>query len=231
MAVSRNILVFHDKKTKEGTDAEQHPWKKPFLACVVGSIGQGKTNMVLNILEEMNNYYNRIVVFSGNKMDSKLNMLGDEVEIYGPNLEKLQDVLTSIIKQQKTLKKQDKKLPPILLIFDDLITDKDFFPSTARGNDLIKFIISLRHYNTSVLITAQQYMAIPKKIRGNMTLLFTFRVSDADYKDMVKETNIGKITFKKAYDEATKNQHSFLYVNYNTRQLFKNFSEPLNVDD
>lgn len=230
MAVSRNVLVFHDKKSKNDGD-DQHAWKRPFLTCIVGSIGQGKTNIVLNILEEMNNYYNRIVVFSGNKMDNKLSMLGDDVEIYGPNLEKLQDVLTGIIKQQKALKKQEKKLPPMLLIFDDLITDKDFFPSTARGNDLIKFIISLRHYNTSVIITSQQYMAIPKKIRGNMTMLFTFRVSDADYKDMVKETNIGKVTFKKAYDEATKNQHSFLYINYNTRQLFRNFGEPLNIDD
>lgn len=229
MSVSRNVLVFHDKN--KSSEEETHPWKKPFLACVVGSIGQGKTNTVLNILDEMNNWYNRIVVFSGNKMDTKLSMLGDDVELYGPNLEKLQEVITGVMKQQKSLKKQQKKLPPILLIFDDLICDKDFFPSTQRGNDLIKFIISLRHYNTSVMITAQQYMAIPKKIRANMTLLFTFKVSDADLRDMVKETNISKPAFKRAFDEATRSQHSFLYVNYNTRQMFKNFDQPLLTDE
>ena len=227
MSVSRNVLVFHDKEKND----ETHPWKSPFLACIVGSIGQGKTNTVMNILDELNNHYNRIIVFSGNKMDTKLSILGDDVEVYGPNLEKLQDVLLGIIKQQKNFKKQKKKLPPILLIFDDLITDKSFFPSTAKGNDLIKFIISLRHYNTSVMITAQQYMAIPKKIRGNMTMLFTFKVNDADYKDMLKETNFDKNTFKKAFDEATKGKHNFLYVNMKTREMYRNFGELLNSPD
>ena len=222
MAVNRNMLIFHDKNVDES-----HPWKSPFLATIVGSIGQGKTNVMMNILDELNNFYNRIVVFSANKLDTKLAMLGEGVEVYGANVERLNEIITEIEKQQKKIKKAGKPLPPILLIFDDLISDKDFFPSTPKGNQLVNFIISLRHYNTSVIITAQQYKLIPKKLRVNTTMLFVFKLNEEDAKDIFKEANFGKSVFKKAYDMSTKDPHGFLYANFKTRSLCKGFGEEL----
>lgn len=224
MAVNRKVKVIQDKEPPN-----DHPWKNPFLLLVIGSIGQGKTNAYINVLDELDNHYNRIVVFSGNKMDSKLSLLGPEIEIYGPNPEELTRILEEVITQQKRIKKAGKKIPPILLIFDDLISDKDFFPSTSKGNNLINFIISLRHFNTSVIITSQQYKLIPKKLRVNATMLMTFRLSDADFKDLLDETNFPKSVFKKAYNESTREKHSFLYVNLKTRQLIKNFDHILDI--
>ena len=157
----------------------------------------GKTNVMMNILDELNNFYNRIVVFSPNKLDTKLAMLGEGVEVYGANVERLNEIITEIEKQQKKIKKAQKPIPPILLIFDDLISDKDFFPSTPKGNQLVNFIISLRHYNTSVIITAQQYKLIPKKLRVNTTMLFVFKLNEEDAKIYLKRPILANLFSRK----------------------------------
>ena len=70
MSVNRNVLIFDDKKIDT-----THPWKRPFLACIIGSIGQGKTSFYLNILHELDGHFNKIVVFSGNKTDPQIDAI------------------------------------------------------------------------------------------------------------------------------------------------------------
>jgi len=222
MSIDREVIVFDDKTPKNS-----HPLKNPFLGLLIGSIGQGKTNLMLNILQELDEYYNRIILFSQNKVDTKLNLLSNGIEIYDADLEILNNIIEDVIQTQQKFKQANKKMPEVLFIFDDLIANKDFFPSGPKGNKLINFILSLRHYRTSVLITAQQYTAIPKKIRLNAQILFVFKLSDGDFKDILKETNFPKQKFKEAFDRATTGKHDFLYINLNTRELFKNFKQLL----
>ena len=159
-----------------------------------------------------------------------MTLLSDDVEVVGSNPAKMEEIISAIHDHQLRTSKQGKDLPSVLLIFDDLIANKKFFPSNGKGAKLIEFILSLRHLNSSVIITAQQYKLIPKILRTNCTLIFLFKLNDADFADVLKETNFNKEQFKSSYEKATKDR-GFMYINMNERKIFKNFNTDMNEDD
>lgn len=199
----------------------KHPWKSPFLALVVGPIGAGKTSIIQAMLTELDDHFDRAIYYSGNGLDSKLDSLGDGVEVIRDKPEELELALDSLETEQKARKKAGMKLMEALIVIDDAVASGDVF--SGRRGRLPHFILSLRHLRTSIIITAQQWNLIPRTIRLNAGLWFVFRLSESDAHNLIAESPFPKRQFQRAYMTATMRPHEFLYANLKTRQLFRGF--------
>lgn len=219
MAVNAKIRVSQSEKKSQSKS--KHPWKSPFLALVVGPIGSGKTSVVQAIMTELDDHFDRAIYYSGNGLDSKLDRLGEGVEVIRDKPEELELALDSLETEQKARKKAGLKLMEALIVIDDSVASGDIFRQ-GRGR-LNHFILSLRHLRTSIIITSQQWNLIPKVIRLNAGLWFVFRLSEGDSRSMIDESPFPKRQFQRAYMTATMRQHDFLYANLKTRQLFRGF--------
>ncbi len=220
MAVHAKIKTIKEDEKKK---APKHPWKSPFLALVVGPIGSGKTSVVQAMMTELDDHFDRAIYYSGNGLDSKLDHLGDGVEIIKDKPEELELALDSLETEQKARKKVGMKLMNALVVIDDAVASGDIF-SVRRGR-LPHFILSLRHLKTSIIITSQQWNLIPRVIRLNAGLWFIFRLTESDAKNMIDDSPFPKRNFHRAYMVSTMKPHDFLYVNLKTRQLFRGFED------
>lgn len=216
MAVNAKIAV-----SDKGKKPPKHPWKSPFLALVVGPIGSGKTSVVQAIMTELDDHFDRAIYYSGNGLDSKLDRLGEGVEVIRDKPEELELALDSLETEQKARKKVGMKLMEALIVIDDSVASGDVF--SGRRGRLPHFILSLRHLRTSIIITSQQWTLIPKVIRLNAGLWFVFRLTEGDASNMIADAPFPKRQFQRAYMTATMHPHDFLYANLKTRQLFRGF--------
>ena len=190
----------------------------PFRLIVVSPSSSGKSVLISNMISSKNFPYrdyfkDNIFIFSPTfnmgsmtGMDNiKKNNIFDSFDV---------EVLNSIIAEQKDLVELygKKKSSPILLVFDDVVSDLD-----ARRKEILKrAYFSLRHYNGSIILLSQQYKAVPKPVRLNCSDTILFEVSnEAELGNISEEQNIEKDRFLNIYDFATQVQpYSFLCIRH-----------------
>ncbi len=152
-----------------------------------------------------------------------------------------EDRFISIMEQQKALiallkkHKQPKFLANrVLIIFDDLVGSALF--AGTRGSYFKGVNTRHRHYSTSFLMVSQGYKEVPKTIRTNWTGLIVFEIGNEKEVQVVYEEFSMGLPFRDwidVYRHATKDEHSFLYINFQKPRhlrLMKNFTNYLYVD-
>ena len=133
--------------------------------------------------------------------------------------------------------------PILLLICDDTQSTKILSPASP----LMRLVTTHRHqglmkeYGTalglSIIICVQNYgnqgYGINKAIRGNMTNMMVFRQKDKTSLDKIQK-EMGAVldeeTFRKLYDEGTKDKYGFLFIDFfkkdnHPSSYRKNFNE------
>lgn len=207
----------------------------PFTMFLVGKMGSGKTNLLLNLMLGTaggSQFYNKVfdrVFFIGNvkTINSKTEIDLPEDQIFD---ELTLDVLLQI---EDEIADSDEA---VLLVIDDQTAN---LKKKGIKDKIMNFTYNMRHkcasgkkskkkkpHGLHIIITAQKYNKIEKSVRVVGTHYALFKPSKTDSKEFMDEVlSIDKNTWvsiqKLVYDEP----HNFLFYNAKKSIFYKNFDE------
>jgi len=171
-------------------DIHPHLPQPPSLLLIVGSVKQGKSNLLVNLLcnPDMNKYF-------------------DCEDHYND------EMITDMIESQK--KYEDFERPTVAMVLDDILT-KDFKKTNAVSFLATRF----RHYGIGLLaFTTQSFRAVSGLIRNNATDVIIMKQQNMKELEKLNEEygdlfpNIFMELYKKAIEDAP---YSFLYLDMQT---------------
>jgi hypothetical protein len=214
------------QKDYHNPNFESHKISIPFRMAVIGASGSGKSNTVLNIINQFTETFNHIKLFVKNAdeplykyLEQKIPMK-DELEIF-EGLDELNKM-----NLDKDFKKQT------LVIFDDLVLEKNqgqIEQLYIRGRKLAGGV--------SLIYLSQSFYNIPRKIRLQVNYLILRKIpSSRDVNGILREFSLGinKEELIKIYQFCVgKTITSFLMIDLNVdpEQAFrKNFNQVLDLN-
>ena len=208
-------------------DIHPHLPAPPSLLLIIGSIKQGKSNLVVNLClspEMYKDKFDEVHIISNTlNADPK----GKILKKYFACEDHYKDeMIDNIIDKQKSY---DESTRPSVAIFLDDILNKDF----TKTNKVSFLATKFRHYGIDMLcFTTQSFRAISGLIRGNATdVIIMKQQSKKELEKIVEEYGqyYGDERFVEMYDEVMKKKYDFLYLKLseNPAQLFRNFEERL----
>jgi ABC-type dipeptide/oligopeptide/nickel transport system ATPase component len=193
---------------------DRMPLKHPMRMVICGASGSGKSNLLLNIINSMNNTFEKILIFTQDKDEQLYNYLADaipeeEIEIF--------EGIDYVINYN--FDNLDEKQH--LIIFDDMCIEKESKQKNicdlyVRGRKMAK------KCGCSVIYLTQSYFQVPPVIRKQMTSLILRKINGKrDARAILSECAI----------DATTNQLMNLYEaccdpNDITSFLFIDFNAP-----
>jgi len=203
----------------------------PFNLLVCGSVKQGKTNLLVNLLrnDDMygDNYFDIVKIFSNSiHNDPKGKYLKDAFEVEDGYKDTYID---KFIESQKSHERED--MPTALLVFDDII-NKDF-----KRNSSLAFLSSrFRHIETSLMILTQSFRAVSNIIRANITNVIIFKQQSAKELAKIQEEyeEFAGEKFMDYYNYAINDEpYSFLYIDAQTNPatFYVRFDKVIGVGD
>ena len=190
------------------TNNEEHNEKWPYIpdhSCrilITGSSGSGKTNSLLNLINEQN-YIDKIYLYAKDLSESRHEYLIKNRENAG--IKHLNDS-KAFIECSNTMDdvyenidnyNLNKKIK-ILTVFDDVIAD---IMTNKKFQSLIKeLFIRCRKLNISLVFITQSYFSVLKNVRLNSTYYLILKINnkrelqniainhsaDIDYQDFIK---------------------------------------------
>ena len=199
----------------------------PFAVVAVASPKCGKSNMLVNILlNPAYNYINRfdsIIWISPTVMtdlttypirklkENPDNELGQKITIFtDDDVEYISDIIKEILKNQKT---DDKTT---LLIIDDCL-------GYLRNGELGKLFSKYRHYGLSVFCVSQQWKMLDTITRNCCSGMILFNTYNQAERQKIFEELANIENIEQHYKTACDEKYSFLWVNFDTRKVYKNF--------
>ena len=208
-------------------DLHPHLPSPPSLLLIIGSIKQGKSNLVVNLClspEMYKDKFDEVYIISNTlNADPK----GKILKKYFQCEDHYKDsMIDNIIDKQKSY---DESTRPSVAIFLDDILNKDF----TKSNKVSFLATKFRHFGIDMLcFTTQSFRAISGLIRGNATdVIIMKQQSKKELEKIVEEYGqyYGDERFVEMYDEVMKKKYDFLYLKLseNPAQLFRNFEERL----
>ena len=212
--------------------------KRNGFGIIVGSAGSGKTNLLIWLLTHrrnkgLNGKFDRVYYISPSMgtIDKELGI--NEDRIYN---EFNQDVMNEInaIEAEYTLeaKEDEEPMPQKLLIFDDMIIE------LSRPKNLMclmRTIYNRRHLGYYILITAQKYNLLPRKLRvslSNKGFLVLFKTQNKKELDDIHQEIID--LNKNEWDQLLEyvfpedEAYNFLYARFDkplSQQFHKKFNK------
>lgn len=219
-----DILRVKDKSDSYYTKMERI-FDLPMRLIIVGkSQLSGKSTVILNLLLR-NKYYRgkwkpeNIWIVSPNKMDNKLKILSEELDIPEQNRmsfdEDTIDALYDILEEEAVSRVESKKKPDnSLIIFDDCAYDSSLKNKTT--GIISKIAMNGRHINLSSIFTTQKYSLLGTGLRNNITGAILFATSFKELDLIEADLNYleDKKAFIKLFRANTKQKNSFLVVNF-----------------
>jgi hypothetical protein len=222
------LLEPKDKQLKSSIDCL--PKTGYYIWVLVGKRGSGKSNLLLNALENAELYkkhYDNIFLISptanrDDKFQALCKELSKEDKCYEDVSNKIVEEILERIQKYNDEHKKRKRKPHNLIIFDDCIS---MLPrSTEKGSIFNKLIVQNRHYKTDVFITTQQFKKLSPLVRSNIDMISFFRNDNVmEKKSFMEEYNISE----ELLDDATDEAHSFLHICFNSNKptYFKRFDK------
>ena len=160
--------------------------KNPHTAIYSGPTGSGKTELVLNIIEnEYKNHFENIVILCPtlrwNETYKERKFLWSDPNVY--LIESKDKLFEWLAKLSRIFAGEDT-----LFIVDDIISDESI---DKRRQPLLELAISGRHSKHSLWLLTQSYTAIPENLRRQKKMLFVFYPNEkSDLKIIDDETNL-----------------------------------------
>ena len=208
-------------------DLHPHLPAPPSLLLIIGSVKQGKTNLLVNLTCSPEMYKDKFdetyIISNTLNADPK----GKILKKYFICEDHYEDaMIESIIQKQKNYDETTR--PNIALFLDDILT-KDF-----KKSNYVSFLSTrFRHHGISMLcFTTQSFRAVSNLIRGNATDVIIMKQQSAkELEKIIEEYGqfYGEERFREKYDEVMKDKYQMLYLKLseNPAQLYKNFEERL----
>ena len=169
--------------------------------------GSGKTNTLMHMIYNLL-YYDKIYLYAKN-----LNLLN----IFEPISNDVgYDIIEAsnhqIIPVSELTDDNQKSV-----IFDDFVCEKNQKP-------LIDYFIRGRHKTCSVIYLSKSYYKTPRDITLNCSHFCIYEFPCNDEKSLICGENN---TPKEAYEKATKDPYSFIYLDKPRKLITKNFNEKI----
>ena len=214
-------MINLDSITNENNKEHNEKWSyipdHPYRILIIGGSVSGKTNALLNLINEQNNI-DKIYLYARDLSEPKYEYLIKKREDAGikhlnnPNAfiecsNTMDDVYENIHDYNSSRKRK------ILIVFDYMITD---IMKNKKFQAIVKeLFIRCRKLNISLVFIRQSYFSFPKDMRLNSTHYLIMKINnkrelqniainhsaDIDYKDFVK-----------IYRECTRKPYSFLTI-------------------
>ena len=220
-----NILKVRDKSDSYYTPIDTL-FDLPFRILINGkSQMSGKTTIVLNMLLNPNFPYidmfkgENIWIISNNKLDNKLAMMADKLDIADENrMEYNEDYLEILYDQledefiEETM--DGGKPENRLLIFDDCGYSGSL--KNKQAGIISKLICNGRHLNLSQIYTSQRFSQCSTVLRTNITGAILFNTSMKELDLISEDMNFmsNNKDFVKMFRKTTEEPRSFLVVNF-----------------
>ena len=224
-----NILKIRDKNDSYYTKIEDPGlFDLPFRILINGrSQNSGKTTIILNLLANPEFPYSNlfkgenIYIISNNKLDNKLSMLADRLEIPKNNCTVYDEDYLEVLYEQlenefmeETAENDGKGTPENrLIIFDDCGYGGDL--KNKVSGVISRMICNGRHINLSQVYTSQKFSQCSTVLRTNVTGAILFGTSQREIEAITDDFSYfeKKADFVRMFKEATKKPRSFLVVN------------------
>ncbi len=165
MSLNHEMIFPKSRKTND-----KDPFAKPRLVCVYGAKGSGKTTLIVpNLLMLLEKSVDidpeDSLMVTGNGRDPLLKALSFPIT-------ESQEELNNFMLKVKNNNDPDKKF---LLILDDLQSNPDFKIMAGRS-DFLNFVLSSRHYNCYIFVTAQAWAnSFSPILKGNTDMFFLYQ--------------------------------------------------------
>ena len=190
--------------------------KEPHTAIFSGPTGCGKTQRVLDLIEEAYHFDTIIILcptlrWNKTYLDRSWIWRDDYVFPIEPrgNLFEIIEKLSLRFSGEETL-----------FIIDDVIADETL---DKRRNPLLELAISGRHRKHSLWLLTQSYTALPKNLRRQKKQLFVWYPSEkSDLKLVDEETNLmTSADVSKIKEQLKSEKHACLYIRLEHPREFK----------
>lgn len=205
--------------------------RKSFSMLIIGKPGQGKTNLVLNLLTKKGKAFNRkfdkVFIFSPSlttiKGDDPFELIPDNQKFTEASFDNIENFLGQI---EDTGEK-------VLLILDDVIADIRGKGRAEVENKLEKIFFNRRHLcgaggNCSIIATSQTYNKISPKLRKTASHFIVFEnrqkketksifeeivlIPEKEFHDVMKYIYDKKYNFM--YLDTTRSQDDMIHKNF-----------------
>lgn len=213
--------------------------KFPSLTLCIGRSGSGKSTVVNHIVTDPNYYggfFQYVILFSPTAEQDDLVKhlkLPKKNLITNPTEEKLNEIINS---QNKLIKTKGIKWTGlnsrVLLIFDDIVSNKKFLASPG----MLKMATMGRHSLISSIINTQSYTKIPRTIRLQANAIIMFPSNQGETEMLVEDhspPHTSKKQFRQLVAHATTGKHNFLHILASEpveTRFRKNFGSYLEID-
>lgn len=232
MSKQYQILKIKDKTDSYYTDVPGL-FDVPMRLLVCGrSQLSGKTTIILNLLANPDFPYHKlykgenIYIVSNNKLDNKLDMLANRLDIPEGNItmydEDYLELLYQTMEEEFLEEVEMGKPKNRLIIFDDVGYSGSL--KNKNAGIISKMICNGRHLNLSQIFTCQKFSQCSTTLRTNITGGIFFGTSMRELESISEDFNYfdNRKSFITMFRENTKKPRSFLAVN---------FSKGLNPED
>ena len=210
-------MINFDEYTDENKIERNSKWPyipdHPYRILIVGGSGSGKTNALLNLLNNQPDI-DKIYLYAKDPYEKKYQYLINKREKVGLNhfndpkafmeySNYMQDVYKNI-EDYNPIKKRK-----ILIIFDDMIAD-----IINKLNPIVtELFIRSRKLNISIVFVTQSYFKVPKDVTLNSTHFFIMKIPNKRELQQIALNRSSDIDFKdfmNIYKKCTAEPYSFL---------------------
>jgi len=227
----RKILKVIDKSDSYYTPMDGIP-DLPFRMIVVGkSQLSGKSTIILNLLLRPEFYGGKfqpedIYLISNNKLDNKLRILADQLDVPGSNImkfseDRLQAIYDHIEDMASDAVNDGDKPVNSLMVIDDCSYSGDF--KSKIDGVISQMFCNGRHINLSIICTSQKYSQLSTVMRTNATSAILFSNSQREAEAMCEDHNFmpTKKQFMKVFRDTTTERNSFLAIDYTSEPYYR----------
>ena len=216
-------MINLDSITNENNKKHNEKWSyipdHPYRILIIGGSRSGKTNTLLNLINEQNNV-DKVYLYARDLNEPKYKILIKKCKDVGinhlndPNAfiecsDTMDDVYENIHDYNPSRKRQ------ILIIFDDMTADtmtNKKFQATIK-----ELFIRCRKLNISLVFITQSYFSVPKDVRLNSTHYLIMKTNNKRKSQNIAINHSADIDYQdfiKIYRECTKEPYNFFDNRY-----------------
>ena len=227
-----NLGSIVNDNNKKHTEKWPYIPDHPYRILIVGGSGSGKTNTLLNLINQ------QIYLYANDLSESKYEHLINNRKNAGikhfndpKTFIDCSNTMNDVYGNIESINPNRKR--KVLIVFDDLIAD---IMTNKNFQSVIKeLFIRCRKINISLVFITQSYFSVPKDVRLNLTHYLIMKINNKRELQNIAinhSADIGYKDFIKIYRECKKEPYNFLTIDAtllstNTLRFTKNLFDTL----
>ena len=194
-----------------------HTPDKPYRILIIGGSGSGKTNLLLNLIEDQPDI-DKIYLYAIDLYELKYQYLINKTESVGINHFNDPKAFLDYLNDMYDIYKNTDDYNPdkenkILIVFNDMIAD--MIHNKKLNSIVTELFIRGRKLNISLVFITQSYFKVPKDVRLNTTHFFIAKIPNKRELQQIALNHSSDISTKDFINlcrKCTSKPYSFLVI-------------------